>query len=348
MSDRVRRSKETGPAGGGSGTKPRALIHRKILDVAGENPDASLEAIADEVSGASLTFVERVLEEYGDPARSDRSSGRTDGNGRASRVEPTDANRDGSDAVNASRNDPLSVESSADDGPTETGDTSTANAFRSASDGEVDDSATITDASQLSERQRETLVAVAERPTATQAEIAAELGVSRATVSKRLTDLDGFEWPARREFVERVFDYRGGVSSRLSDGGAPDPGQGRDQDRDQHQNQVSNSTPNADPSAGDATTNGDSDSAGPVPDAAGSAPDSTTGPDSTASPGDSRPPGRRLAELESRLADLERRIEEDASSERDPELAHKIVHACMDAEYVTTEEELEVVSRVIE
>jgi len=49
-----------------STNKPRALIHRKILDVTEANPDASPTAIASEVDGASPTFVEQILDEFGD------------------------------------------------------------------------------------------------------------------------------------------------------------------------------------------------------------------------------------------------------------------------------------------
>ncbi len=46
---------------------PRAIIHQNILDAAAEKPNATLESIATEVSGATPEFVERVLNEYGDP-----------------------------------------------------------------------------------------------------------------------------------------------------------------------------------------------------------------------------------------------------------------------------------------
>ncbi|MDY6819121.1 MAG: hypothetical protein SVG88_10710 [Halobacteriales archaeon] len=52
---------------------PKAVIHKKILDVAESNPDASIEGIADEISGASPALVERVLDDYGDPAESQPS-----------------------------------------------------------------------------------------------------------------------------------------------------------------------------------------------------------------------------------------------------------------------------------
>lgn len=50
------------------GGTPRAMIHQRIMDVAAEQPDASLGEIADAVPGATLGMVERVLDEYGDPA----------------------------------------------------------------------------------------------------------------------------------------------------------------------------------------------------------------------------------------------------------------------------------------
>ena len=48
-------------------SRPRAVIHRRILDVAQARPDAPIETISEEVNGATFDLVERVLEEYGDP-----------------------------------------------------------------------------------------------------------------------------------------------------------------------------------------------------------------------------------------------------------------------------------------
>lgn len=50
---------------------PRAIIHKRILDVAREHPNASIERIAGEVSGATPDLVDRVLDDYGDPAEDD-------------------------------------------------------------------------------------------------------------------------------------------------------------------------------------------------------------------------------------------------------------------------------------
>lgn len=47
---------------------PRAVIHKQILDVAESRPNATMDEIAGDVSGASVDLVERVLDDYGDPA----------------------------------------------------------------------------------------------------------------------------------------------------------------------------------------------------------------------------------------------------------------------------------------
>lgn len=70
---------------------PRATIHKKILDAATESPGASFEELAEAVSGASVDLVERVLDEYGDPAESESESEpqSTDASAEPSAEEPT-------------------------------------------------------------------------------------------------------------------------------------------------------------------------------------------------------------------------------------------------------------------
>jgi len=358
MTERVERTGGTTSTGVSSGTKPRALIHRKILDIAGANPNASMEAIADEVSAASITFVERVLEEYGDPAderpdeqheseHSDTDTG--DGAGETGDHEPettaspqpgdsgaggnatdgrhretaSDGGRqnptvDNGPAVNAPESATGNGSATADDGVTvDTASDADESAQRgvldddstAAVDGSVDsdptdgvagdtapagdsgdaapeesDDAGVPDPSDLSDKQRETLVAVAERPSATQAEIAEELGVSRATVSKRLGSVDGFEWPERAAFVDDLFEYRGGSAT-----------------------------------------------------------------ESTVAEGSSTGDPGRVAALEARIEALETALEGgDETFEPDPELVHKVVHACMDAEYISQEEELEILRDIFQ
>jgi len=323
MTERVERTGGTASTGVSSGTKPRALIHRKILDIAAANPDASMEAIADEVSGASITFVERVLEEYGDPAEERPEEQHASGKSSTDTAEAAAETADHGPETTAS---PQSVDSgaggdatderqretasdggrqnhAADDGPAvdtasdvdnsgerrvPDGDSTTTADERGDSElsdaATADDAGTVPDTSELSEKQRETLVAVAERPAATQAEIAEELGVSRATISKRLGSVDGFEWPDRATFVDELFEYRGGNTAEQA---VAEPVDGSD----------------------------------------------------------------RIAALESQVEALEVRLDEAASEqtfEPDPELVHKVVHACMDADYISQEEELEVLRDIFQ
>jgi len=55
-------------------TTPRAIVHKQILDAASERPEASVDALASEISSASPDLVERVLDQYGDPADDDTES----------------------------------------------------------------------------------------------------------------------------------------------------------------------------------------------------------------------------------------------------------------------------------
>ena len=135
------------------GKAPRAVIHKRILDSAETEPDASLEALAAAVPGASPDLVERVLEEYGDPGS---GPGETP-------VDPTT----------------------------------------------MSEPATPVREEELTEHQRETLEAIAERPEATQSELAEALGVSRAAVNKRLAGIEGFDWADRHAFVGTVLDGEG-------------------------------------------------------------------------------------------------------------------------------------------
>lgn len=47
---------------------PRSIRHQEILEIAADQPELSMEDIAAEVPSATTSLVERVLDEYGDPA----------------------------------------------------------------------------------------------------------------------------------------------------------------------------------------------------------------------------------------------------------------------------------------
>ncbi|WP_372480345.1 winged helix-turn-helix transcriptional regulator [Halomicrobium sp. HM KBTZ05] len=227
---------------GSEPSQPRALIHKKILDTAQSNPTAATAEIATEVSGVSVELVEQVLQEYGDPAAEDDQSTESDEQDAVG------------DATSQPEDDEAEPRLSAETDPSE--------------DGEVVDLAA------LDEKQRETLRAIHRQPTATQAEIADTLDVSRATIPKRVNDIPGFDWPSRQAFVETLFET--------------DPGS--DDDLTAIEESLTES----------------------------------------------------LEEVTARIETIERQLQTTTPATNDvhvePELLHKVVHACMDAEYVATPE----------
>ena len=50
---------------------PKSMRHKQVLDVAEDNPDASIKELASQVPSATVELVERVLEKHGDPASDD-------------------------------------------------------------------------------------------------------------------------------------------------------------------------------------------------------------------------------------------------------------------------------------
>ena len=127
---------------------PRATIHKQILTAAAADPDATMDELASQVSGATLAIVERVLDEYGDPV--------------------SDAEEPPEDQSMEDRELPS-----------------------------IDE---------LTEKQLETLRAVGRWPDASQRELASELGVTCATVNKRVNSIASFEWDRREEIVGELLD----------------------------------------------------------------------------------------------------------------------------------------------
>lgn len=142
------------------------MIHKKILDAAESEPSASVERLAAAVNGASAALVERVLEEYGDPAESEGATGGSE----------HDANEDqlmehAQTNENASGVDAQGVREPSDP-PT------------------------------LTMKQREALRAIRASPEATQGELAEQFGVTQSTINNRLNSIEGFDWKRRRTFAE--------------------------------------------------------------------------------------------------------------------------------------------------
>ena len=270
---------------------PRAVIHKRILDIAGSKPDASMAEIADEIGGASTELVERVLEEYGDPAGDEQGSGETDERSDESGIGGQEgSNMDGEKTRDRSeiveRNGRTIEEREGPDDMAETGSTRNGTGLdeeTGAESGERTGRAEPDDGggAELSGKQRRALRLVAEDPEATQGAIAEQLDVTRATVSRWLSDVPGFEWAKRQEFVERRLD---GGEVHATDGPV-------DQER--------------------------------------------------------------LEELARRIDAIERKFEGLETEKKteavaiDPELAHKVVHACMNCDRITEEEELRLLKELM-
>ena len=261
-------------------TAPKSMRHKQILDVAAENPEASIAELAAEVPSATADLVERVLEEHGDPAESDEP-------------EVSDESQSAS-----------STESQPHPAP---------------------------DA--LSSTERETLRAIQRHPTASQRDLAEKLGVTASTVSNRVNGIDGFDWASREEFADAVFDDEAPESTATADDsdGASDAGP-----------TASESVPDeADGRGSGADTATESRSPAEPATAAGEVNTTLMTFQST------------VEDLSDKLADLEGQVEtvtdggDSPQPFQDPELVHKVVHACMDSENISEEEELRILDSLL-
>ena len=268
------------------GALPKSIRHKRILDLAAEQPAASLEELAAGIPSATTDLVEHVLEEYGDPADDTTTDGRDDAN------EPT-ATESSSD---------LSVDDG--DGDDEGGDVDETEA-----DGEAGADDTTTGASSypdvgsLTGKQRRTLEAIRARPQATQQELAADLDVTAPTICNRVNSLPGFEWSQRESFAAAVLDAETGSAEDTE------------------------------------STSTDTDT-------------TPMGTETTTADADAAPPDDRQ-HLTERLDALEAKLDDGGpGSDRppvfvDPELLHKVVHACMESSVITEDEELRILEALL-
>ena len=374
-----------------------------------------MEAIADDVSGATVAIVDQVLEEYGDPGESPGESENV-GDDSSSDAETDDHQADRTPDSSATARDPPESDD-AESAMTE---------HDSRSDTDLELSLEPDD---VTEKQRETLAEIYRRPDATQAALAETLGVSSATISQRVNAIDEFHWADRHEFVEVLFDdgdwfEDDAVEETARDGPEPESDSGAERTAIDGSGSDSSATSNVErltpgdetpversPSAnerrpsenGSAAERAEPADGGSVDrsqpaDASGAAraqpatasgvdrtepgtesngsgePDASRGsdPKSQSDGGDeshafaqaaasddagsaagtpSTPGGESVTELTEqleavteRLESLERRLEDGSASESgalsDPELAHKVVHACLSADNISEDEEL--------
>lgn len=296
---------------------PQSMRHRRILDVAEQNPSASITEVAAQVASATPELVEQVLEEHGDPASQSESppedtettsaaaspdeedDTRTENIEQSGTASDTSPNAAGSDEQTATDRDAATVEyNDAEDGAKDKGN-------------DTDDAETKPDRppsfEELPEKQQALLKAVAARPAATQADLADEFDVTRATISRWANDISGFEWRDRESFVDTVV----------------------------------NDTQTTD-----------------MTDQSGFDSDTQDQPQSTTEAGDETP-DTTVAEIETDIEALTERVAalEDADTDagrhhdpvfEDPELVHKIAHACLDSDAISESEELRILKRLLE
>jgi len=233
---------------------PRSIRHKRILDLAAENPDASLEDLAAELPSVTPDLVERVLDEYGDPA-------------------------------------------------------------------DEDDTDSMTDKPEVTEKQQRTLQVIHDHPEATQREIADLLDVSTATVSNRVNSIEGFDWQTRTEFTNTVF----GADESSDTAANEDDSVESDDSLDTPENLSADDSIERD--------------AAPVTNSALLAETGVVELEET------------LSEIEERLASIEAILQDGASGDesafRDPDLVHKLVHALVESEDITKEEELRVLEDLL-
>lgn len=310
-------------AGDDSKSFPQSMRHRQILDVAEENPDASIEELASMVPSATADLVEQVFEKHGDPAGDETSTdavGETPTDEDANENEETQevggssSDGDTGSATGGGTDDTESTDEGINDDSNAVGDDDTATRDETTAgrtDGtapdEDDASAEYPSLDDLSEKQREVLALVAAQPEATQEEIGDRLNVSRATVSNRVNSIEDFEWSERESFVEMVSDE------------LPAP-------------EMATSASSTDDDSSRLTT------------------DKSV---STGTDGEERlaKVEADLERLESRLSDLDSRVEsttDDSSVFEDPELVHKVVHACMESDVISESEELRILQGLLE
>lgn len=308
---------------------PRAMVHQNILNLAESRPSASIEELAAETSGASPDLVERVLETYGDPGEEPSPNG---GGGSA---QASAGNGNGQSGNGAEPPPSGGAGPPVGSNPGEAGAPS--------GNGASEPASAPGGLAGYSSVQRETLEAIRARPGASQRELGEQLGISGSAVSQRVTDIPGLDWNDRERFVAGLFADEPPPTEPESNGDS-DP------------------TPEADAgptgevagaSENDQADPGDGPDFEPDPDRNGvggsGAPDSSPPMHNNDNPtqlGDGDGDGDGIHE---RLAAVEARLDRwsEPGPLGDPELAHKVVHACLKSDQITEDEELQLLRSLL-
>ncbi|MFB6198186.1 MAG: winged helix-turn-helix transcriptional regulator [Halobacteriaceae archaeon] len=266
------------------------MRQKRILDVAEDNPDATIKELASNVPSASTELVERVLNDHGDPADDEQMSSQTE-DGKDSPDQPVE---NGDTQGNDTTFKGTKTESDTDQEDTDKSDSS-----ESAVEEKGMDPETSLSLADLSEKQQNVLEAVAARPEATQQEIGDILDVSSATVSNRVKNIPGFDWKERKSQVDTLMEASPSLGASLGD---------TDVDESQVDREIERIYKDV----------------------------------STLE--------NKLEQIDNRISNLEPSEESTAIDNTildDPNLVYKVVHACMESENISKDEELQILKSLL-
>lgn len=368
--------------------QPKSIRQKQILDIAAKNPSASLTEIAEEVPSASTDHVDRVLDQYGDPAADEaedtsdsleeHGSASSDGNSMmdtdsdeektATTGQDDESTKTGkSDDSTASKHTEQTDNATESDPPVQTESTGSAvndelNASTSeghGSDIDADETGSTTDEEsspdpdELTQKERETLRAICYDPDATQKQIADMLSVSRATVSNRVNAIPGFDWTERQTFVNEVFSDEVVVDSHGDSDQTPVETDPRNSSN-QMVTDGASGTVSENSSGVTHTDIAGVDANSGVSNLNNSSPKGRDPSDTGTVPADEGVPvSHKIEKVSQRMAAIERAVTElDTTSDEslfdDAELVHKILYACMNSERVSEEEELLIIEELMD
>lgn len=195
---------------------------------------------------------------------------------------------------------------------------------------------------ELSEIELETLRLIQDRPDATQQELADELGLTPAAICSRVNSIPGLDWAHRKEFTARLFDHS------PADTPTPEPTPDTDTDTDSDTINTQATTTDENPAPTPPDEESTTPSWEPAPETepmpTPSPPDNdTTAPEESPS----------IDELAARIETIETQLDTIQATKShaplsDPELAHKVFHACLESDAISTDEELTLLRALLE
>ncbi len=360
---------------------PRAIVHKQILDAARSEPDASIDALAASVSGASPSLVEQVIDEYGDPAAAEptpetatsNTADRTESPGEP--MDSPDLETEGATELahlsekqaETLREIRKTPEATQRDLGERLGVTSaTINQRVNAIDGFEwtnrerfvarlfdDETASLTrnqPEEPSADSKDETAADGAETTTEALAERSADADAENGADSSETNDRSGEK--ARPDSNEGRPDGE----EVLPDGqaGRPDDNETRADGDGLSANgsaDDSSNDPPADSSTETQATESDADQAHTSPDETVAMTTDGMGTPPEAEPGDRSSLRSRLEALTETIDRLDQRLENDTDRHHrpleDPELVHKVVHACLSSEQITEKEELQILESLL-